>query len=172
MALATVDADGNPSVRMVLCNRIGVERGTFTMYTNRESRKARALKENPRAAIVFHWKGRQARIEGRVSWVSDEESDAYFASRPLEARLGAWASRQSEPIDSRASLLAGLEEVRKRFNASREEDRVPRPPYWGGIELLAASVELWVDRVGRIHDRAVWSRATPDAPWTVTRLQP
>lgn len=172
VALATVDADGRPSVRMVLCNHIDVARGAFTIYTNRESRKGRALAHDPRAAMTFHWPGRQVRIEGRVEWTPDEACDAYFASRPLEARLGAWASRQSRPVASRAALLAEVEAAAQRFQARREHDVVPRPPHWGGFTLVAESVELWVDRRGRIHDRAVWRREAEGGPWHATRLQP
>lgn len=172
VALATVDPDGRPSVRMVLCNEIDPDRGSFTMYTNLESRKARAVAHDPRAAVVFHWPGRQARVEGRVERTPDEVSDAYFATRPLEARLGAWASRQSEPIDSRADLVAAVEAMAERFDAHEESAAVPRPPHWGGLTLVAESVELWASRVGRIHDRAVWTRTTQGGPWTATRLQP
>lgn len=172
LALATVDPDGQPSVRMVLCNAIDPARGAFTMYTNRESRKGRALAADPRAAIAFHWPGRQVRVEGRVEWTPDDVCDAYFATRPLEARLGAWASRQSEPVGSRAELLAALAAVAERFDAREETDAVPRPPHWGGFTLVADAVELWVSRRGRIHDRAVWRRAGEARPWSVTRLQP
>ena len=172
IALATADPDGRPSVRMVLCNAIDPVRGTFTMYTNRESRKGRALAADPRAAIAFHWPGRQVRVEGRVEWTPDEVCDAYFASRPLEARLGAWASRQSEPVPSRAALLAELAAVADRFDAREEADVLPRPPFWGGFTLVADTVELWVSRRGRIHDRAAWRRAGEGLGWEVTRLQP
>ena len=172
VALATVDPDGRPSVRMVLCNAIDVARGAFTMYTNRESRKGRAIAHEKRAAIVFHWPGRQVRIEGVVEWTPDEACDMYFATRPLEARLGAWASRQSEAVASRAALLEQLESVTQRFGAHEESDVVPRPPHWGGFTLVAESIELWVSRKGRIHDRALWRRSQEGAPWTVVRLQP
>lgn len=172
VALATVDPDGRPSVRMILCSQIDAARGAFTMYSNRESRKGRALASDPRAAIAFHWPARQARVEGRVEWTPDEVSDAYFASRPLEARLGAWASRQSEPVASRSELLAAVVAAQARFGAVREEDVVPRPPHWGGLTLVAESVELWASRVGRVHDRAVWTRPAPREAWSATRLQP
>lgn len=170
VALATVDPDGRPSVRMVLCNEIDPEDASFTMYTNIESRKGRALHTEPRCAIVFHWPGRQARIEGRASLTAADRCDAYFATRPLEARLGAWASAQSEPIGSRAEILEKLAAVSKRFNAKNEADPVPRPPHWGGFTLVADSIELWVSREGRIHDRAVWQRE--GSAWLPTRLQP
>ncbi|HIF92319.1 MAG: pyridoxamine 5'-phosphate oxidase [Myxococcales bacterium] len=170
VALATVDADGRPSVRMVLCNEIEPEAAEFTMYTNTQSRKGRAIRAEPRCAIVFHWPSRQARIEGRASLTPDEKCDAYFATRPLEARLGAWASAQSEPIGSRTEMLAKLADVSERFGATKEEDPVPRPPHWGGFTLVANSIELWVSREGRIHDRAVWQRS--EDTWVPTRLQP
>jgi pyridoxamine 5'-phosphate oxidase len=171
VALATVDPDGSPSVRMVLCSAIDVAAAAFTFYTNRESRKGLALAADPRAAIAFHWPGRQARIEGEARPCPDAVSDAYFAGRPLEARLGAWASRQSRSVDSRAALVAELEAMARRFDARAEEDVVPRPPHWGGYTLVARSIELWVSRRGRIHDRAQWRRGEGDH-WTPTRLQP
>lgn len=170
VALATADPDGRPSVRMVLCTHIDVEGGRFTFHSNRRSRKGRALAADPRAALAFHWGGRQARVEGEVELLADEESDRYFASRPLEARLGAWASRQGEPAASRATILAELEAVATRFGARAETDVVPRPRHWGGYVLVAHSVELWASRPGRIHDRALWVR--DGRGWKVTRLQP
>jgi pyridoxamine 5'-phosphate oxidase len=177
VALATVDPDGRPSVRMLLVSEIDVPGARFVFYTNRESRKGRALAADPRAAIVFNWPGRQARVEGVVAPTCDATSDAYFATRPLEARLGAWASRQSEPVASRAALLETLAEVAERFDARAESDVVPRPPHWGGYALRAEQVELWASRRGRIHDRALWSRVAAAAGttaerWDVTRLQP
>lgn len=170
VALATADPDGRPSVRMVLCNEIDPEAAAFTMYTNIDSRKGLALRAEPRCAIVFHWAARQARIEGSANLTPADRCDAYFATRPLEARLGAWASAQSEPIGSRAEILAKLDAVSKRFHATREEDAVPRPPHWGGFTLVADSIELWVNREGRIHDRVVWRRS--GKAWSPTRLQP
>lgn len=170
VALATVDPDGRPSVRMVLCSAIDVALGRFTMYSNLESRKGRALQAEPRAALVFHWGARQARVEGVVELTPAAECDAYFATRPLEARLGAWASRQSEPVASREVLLEKLREVADRFGATQEADVVPRPAHWGGLTLTAESVELWVSRTGRIHDRAVWRRTSEQ--FLATRLQP
>jgi len=172
VALATVDPDGRPAVRMVLCNAIDSERGVFTMYTNREGRKGRAIDHEPHASIAFRWPARQVRVEGRVERTPDAACDAYFATRPLEARLGAWASRQSEPVASRAAMLAELEVVAERFGARQESDPVPRPAHWGGFSLVADAVELWVSRRGRIHDRAVWKRAAEGQAWQVTRLQP
>ncbi len=174
IALATVDPDGAPSVRMVLCSEIDVAAGTFTFYSNRESRKGRALAAEPRAAIAFNWPKRQVRVEGTISLASDANSDAYFAARPLTARLGAWASRQSEPVASRAALVEALEAQAARFDARDEAAVVPRPPHWGGFVLSAEQVELWVSRKGRIHDRAVWSRVGEGAGsgWKAQRLQP
>jgi pyridoxamine 5'-phosphate oxidase len=170
VALATADPDGRPSVRMVLCVDIDVAAGAFTFHSNRDSRKGRALAADPRAALVFHWNGRQARVEGEVALASDDVSDRYFASRPLEARLGAWASRQSQPVASRAAVLDALESAAERFDARREDDVVPRPPFWGGFTLTASQVELWASRRGRIHDRALWQRI--GAGWRAQRLQP
>ena len=170
VALATVDSNGRPSVRMVLCNEIDPDSAAFTMYTNIESRKGRAIRAEPRCAIVFHWDSRQARIEGQATLTPTDKCDAYFATRPLEARLGAWASAQSEPVASRAEMLAKLDAVAKRFGASQEEDQVPRPPHWGGFTLVADSIEIWVSRRGRIHDRAVWERS--EGEWVAKRLQP
>lgn len=170
VALATVDPDGQPSVRMVLCNEIDPDAAAFTMYTNIESRKGRALRSESRCAIVFHWPSRQARIEGRAVLTPADRCDAYFATRPLESRLGAWASAQSEPIGSRAEILEKVRAVARRFDATREEDTVPRPPHWGGFTLIADAIEIWVSRDGRIHDRAVWRKTGND--WIPTRLQP
>jgi pyridoxamine 5'-phosphate oxidase len=181
VALATIDPDGRPSARMVLCNHIDTARGTFVMYTHRESRKGRALASNPRAAMVFHWAphSRSARVEGVVSFTPDADCDAYFATRPIDARIGAWASAQSEPIESRAALVARVEETARRFGVRLDdagEAEIPRPPHWGGYTLLADTVELWVSRRARIHDRAQWRRsldaAAPPTPWRVARLQP
>lgn len=170
VALATVDPDGRPSVRMVLCNEIDPDAAAFTMYTNIESRKGRAIRAEPRCAIVFHWASRQVRVEGQASLTPPEKCDAYFATRPLEARLGAWASAQSEPVGSRAEILEEVAAIADRFDARREEDVVPRPPHWGGFTLVAHSIEIWVSREGRIHDRAVWRHE--NGSWRATRLQP
>ncbi len=179
VALATVDPDGKPSVRMVLCNEIDVARGAFTMYTNLESRKARALRAHPQASIVFYWgpHDRQARVEGPVGFTPAAQCDAYFATRPLDAKINAWASRQSEPVESRAALLAVAQSEARRFGVAsdaRRAEPIPRPPFWGGYTLVAESVELWVSRPGRIHDRALWRRSLADepGPWRVMRLQP
>jgi pyridoxamine 5'-phosphate oxidase len=181
VSLATVDPDGRPSARMVLCNQIDVARGGFVMYTNRESRKGRALAAHPYAAIVFHWgpHNRSARVEGRVEFTADEDCDAYFATRPVDAQIGAWASEQSEAIGSRAELVEKIEFQAKRFGVTlddRGDSQIPRPPHWGGFTLVADAVELWVSRPARIHDRALWQRSSPNrdesTSWDASRLQP
>lgn len=166
MTLATATPDGVPSARMVLLKDFDA-RG-FTFYTNYASRKGRELEANPRAAAVFFWPPfyRQVRLSGRVERVSAEESDAYFHSRPREAQLGAWASRQSERLESRAALEAQFERVQKEF-AGREP---PRPPFWGGYRLVPAEFEFWQGRVARLHDRLLYTR-TADG-WAMSRLSP
>ncbi|WP_294319209.1 pyridoxamine 5'-phosphate oxidase [uncultured Sphingomonas sp.] len=156
MALATADAAGRPSVRMVLLKGHG--RDGFVFYTNREGRKAADLAANPNAALLFHWKSlrRQIRIEGPVTLASDAESDAYFASRGRDSQLGAWASDQSRPLADRATFEARFAEVQNRF----EGQDVPRPPFWGGYRVTPAVIEFWQDRAHRLHERRVF---TPDA---------
>ena len=155
MALATVDAAGQPSVRMVLLKGHGPD--GFVFYTNRESRKAGELAAVPRAALLFHWKSlrRQIRIEGAVTRVTDAESDAYFASRGRDSQLGAWASDQSRPLDARATFEARYEEARARF----EGGAVPRPPHWGGYRVAPEQIEFWRDREHRLHERRLFVRA-------------
>ena len=181
VALATVDPDGSPSARMVLCNAIDVRRGAFVMYTNRESRKGRALDAHPRAAIVFYFihAGRQVRVEGNVERTPDDACDAYFATRPVDAQVGAWASRQSEPIASREELVTRVEREAERFGVrlgDQHEEGIPRPSHWGGFTLVADVIELWVSRPARIHDRVVWTRpagaAGAGGSWQSQRLQP
>lgn len=154
MSLATVDADGQPSVRMVLLKGHGPD--GFVFYTNRESRKGEALEANPRAALLFHWKSlrRQVRIEGPVEWVDDATSDAYFASRPRDSRIGAWASDQSRPMDSRATFLARI----AKFAAKYAVGEVPRPPHWGGYRVIPQRIEFWVDKKSRLHERTIYIR--------------
>ena len=166
MTLATAAPDGAPSARMVLLKGAGTE--GFDFYTSFDSRKGLELAANPRAALVFWWGPleRQVRIEGRVARLPDREADAYFATRPLESRIGAWASEQSAPIDGRHILEARAEEVRERFPA----DEVPRPPYWGGFRVGPDYVEFWQGRPGRLHDRLCYLRAGDG--WTVQRLAP
>jgi pyridoxamine 5'-phosphate oxidase len=165
-ALATADARGRPSVRMVLVK--GVDERGFLFFTNRESRKARELAENPAAALCFHWPAieEQVRVEGAVSLASDAEADAYFATRPRESRLGAWASRQSAPLASRAALEAELAHVEARFGAGE----IPRPAFWGGYRIAPERIEFWRSAPGRLHHRERYER--DGAGWTVTLLQP
>ena len=190
MVLATADQSGHPSARVVLCKEIAPEPGILTFYTNYHSRKGRELQANPRAAIVMHWDQlhRQVRVEGRIVRASAAESDAYFATRNWQSRLGAWASQQSEPIGSRAELLRNVAKTALRLalpvpgGDERERDpglRIARPPHWGGLQLWAEAVELWVEGSARIHDRARWQRTLTagaagfePGPWSVTRLQP
>lgn len=185
MVLATVSPEGRPSARVVLCKGIEPAQGFIVFFTNYDSRKGRELNANGRAAVVIHWDHlhRQIRIEGRVVKAPAADSDAYFASRAFESRIGAWASQQSQPVASRAELLHAVEQTRQRLGVnernSGKDTLVPRPPNWGGFRLWADAVELWVEGDARIHDRARWTRTlTPrgenfDAsPWTATRLQP
>ncbi len=152
MALATADAEGRPSVRMVLLKGHG--RDGFVFYTNREGRKAGELAANPHAALLFHWKSlrRQIRIEGAVTLASDAESDAYFATRSRDSQLGAWASDQSRPLDRRETFEARFEEVKARF----EGREVPRPPHWGGYRVTPERIEFWQDRAHRLHERRLF----------------
>jgi pyridoxamine 5'-phosphate oxidase len=187
MVLATVDARGQPSARVVLCKEIDPDSGCVLFYTNYRSQKGRELAANPRAALVFHWdhRHRQVRAEGVVAPLTDAESDVYFRSRPWQSRLGAWASAQSQPVDSRAELGRKVTEAAARFGipyggpGTAEPEGVvvdvPRPAHWGGYRLRVEAMELWVEGEFRIHDRARWTRdpAAAGAPrWTVTRLQP
>jgi pyridoxamine 5'-phosphate oxidase len=167
MTLCTVDPDGRPSARTVLLKGLD-ERGAV-FHTNRRSRKGRALEANPRAALVFHWDLllRQVTIEGRVEPVSEAESDAYFATRPRSSRLSAWASRQSEPVESRAALDAAAQEVEARF----EGQDVPRPPYWGGYRVSLDRLEFWAGRPFRLHDRIEFI-ADGQGGWRRRRLFP
>jgi pyridoxamine 5'-phosphate oxidase len=165
MSLATVSAEGTPDARIVLLK--GLEQGGFTFYTNYRSRKARQLEARPAACLVFLWAEleRQVRIEGTVGKLSAQEADQYFASRPLGARLSAWASAQSEPVASRAQLEKSLEEARARFN-----EQPPRPPHWGGYRLVPQRIEFWQGRADRLHDRLLYARA--GTAWRMERLAP
>jgi pyridoxamine 5'-phosphate oxidase len=168
MTLATVDAEGLPDARMVLCK--GANARGIVFYTNIESAKGRELNSQPRAATLFHWKSlrRQARFRGAISEVTEEESDAYFASRPRGSQIGAWASQQSRPLPSRADLEAAVESYERRF-ASAE---VPRPEYWRGYRLAPVEIEFWRDRPCRLHERIRFTRPTPEATWEKRLLYP
>ncbi len=166
MALSTVDADGAPDSRMVLLKEVDA-RG-FTFYSNRESAKGGQLAVHPRAALLFHWKSlrRQVRIRGAIEPVTEAEADAYFASRARASRIGAWASDQSRPLDSRATLEAAVARETARFEGAD----VPRPERWTGWRVIPGSVEFWRDRPFRLHDRLRFERSGEG--WTRTRLQP
>ncbi|MES3099658.1 pyridoxamine 5'-phosphate oxidase [Sphingomonas faeni] len=166
VALATADAEGRPSVRMVLLKGHGPD--GFVIYTNRESRKAGELAANPQGALLFHWKSlrRQIRIEGPVSWATDEESDAYFASRGRDSQLGAWASEQSRPLDSRETFEQRFIEMTAKF----EGQDVPRPPHWGGYRVTPTRIEFWQDRAHRLHERRLFTRE--DGNWNEGLLFP
>ena len=190
MVLATVDDRGQPSARVVLCKEISTRAGFILFYTNYRSRKGGELSRNPRAAAVFHWdhQHRQLRAEGRVQQLSDAENDAYFRTRPWQSRLGAWASQQSQPVQSREALVEAVAREAERFGipyagpGSAEPEAVavdvPRPENWGGFRLYTDAIELWVEGEFRIHDRARWVRTLQDPPssgataWVATRLQP
>ncbi|AOR68900.1 pyridoxamine 5'-phosphate oxidase [Burkholderia stabilis] len=168
MTLATVGDDGRPSARIVLIK--GVDERGFVFFTNYESRKGRDLAAHPHAALLFYWieLERQVRIEGRIEKTSAEESDRYFASRPLGSRIGAWASEQSAVIDSRATL-----EAREKAVSERYGDTPPRPPHWGGYRLVPDAIEFWQGRPSRLHDRLLYTRDANAAPgWTISRLSP
>ncbi len=166
VALATADAEGRPSVRMVLLKGHGPD--GFVIYTNRESRKAGELSANPQGALLFHWKSlrRQIRIEGPVSHATDAESDAYFASRGRDSRIGAWASEQSRPLDSRETFERRVEEMTAKF----EGQDVPRPPHWGGYRVTPTRIEFWQDRAHRLHERRLFVRE--DGNWSEGLLFP
>ena len=166
MTLATATPDGKPSARVVLLK--GFDEHGFVFYTNYEGRKARELELNPNCSLVFYWGEleRQVRIEGRTVRVSDEESDAYFDSRPRGSRLGAWASEQSRPVESRAKLEECLKELEEEY----EGREVPRPPFWGGYRVEPERMEFWQGRENRLHDRLLYTRS--DEGWEITRLQP
>ncbi|ALK09735.1 pyridoxamine 5'-phosphate oxidase [Blastochloris viridis] len=167
MALATVDADGLPNVRMVLLK--GIDARGFVFYTNTESQKGRELTGQPKAAAVFHWKSlrRQVRVRGPVEQVSDAEADAYFASRPRGSRIGAWASAQSRPLESRFALEAAVATTTARYALGA----VPRPPHWTGFRILPVSIEFWHDRPFRLHDRVQFRRESGRG-WQKARLYP
>ena len=168
MALATVDADGLPDVRMVLLK--GVDPQGFVFYTNTESAKGRELAGNAKAAVVFHWKSlrRQVRVRGPVEQVTSDEADAYFRSRPRDSRLGAWASQQSRPLESRFALEKAVALAAARYPIGD----VPRPPYWTGFRIRPLYLEFWQDKPFRLHERTVFRRSTPEGSWSSERLYP
>ncbi len=168
MALATVDETGMPNVRMVLLK--GADARGFVFYTNLTSAKGRELQANPKAALCFYWKSlhKQVRIRGPVHPVSDAEADAYFASRPRGSRIGAWASKQSAPLESRFAL----EKRVAAFGAKYAVGPVPRPPFWSGFRLVPLEMEFWRAGAFRLHDRVVFRRDEAGAPWIKTRLYP
>jgi len=166
MTLATVDAHGAPDARMVLLKGFGPE--AFRFFTNLSSAKARHLEATPRAALVLYWRelDRQVRIRGPVEPLPEASSDEYFASRPHDAQVGAWASPQSEPLPDRAALDARVEEVEERFSAGK----VPRPPFWGGYALRPEEIEFWQGQAARLHDRFLYTREADG--WRLERLAP
>jgi pyridoxamine 5'-phosphate oxidase len=168
MTLATVDSDGLPDARMVLLK--GADERGFVFFTNTQSQKGRELDAHPKAALVFHWKSlnRQVRVRGPVERVDAGEADAYFATRPKQAQIGAWASKQSSPLESRLAF----EKAIAVYAAKYAIGAVPRPPYWSGFRIVPLVIEFWHDRPFRLHDRIEFRRAGPGAAWTKTRLYP
>jgi pyridoxamine 5'-phosphate oxidase len=168
MCLATVDADGLPNARMVLLK--GFDHDGFVFYTNRESAKGQELAAHSLAAGVLHWKSlrRQFRFRGPVEWVSENESDAYFASRARDSRIGAWASQQSRPLESRFALEKAVAVHAAKFNIGA----VPRPPHWGGYRIRPVEIEFWTDKPFRLHERLRYTREKPEGEWTVEALYP
>lgn len=167
IALSTVDADGMPNVRMVLLKDI--EADAFVFYTNYGSVKAQEIEQAGKAAFVMHWKSlrRQIRVRGTVSRADGAEADAYYDSRSLKSRLGAWASRQSQPLESRASLMAEVAKV-----TASQGTHPSRPPFWGGFRIVPTEIEFWADGAFRLHDRFRWSRDYAQSAWNIQRLQP
>lgn len=167
LALATVDEDGLPDVRMVLLK--GFDEKGFVFYTNFESAKGREILSSMKAAMCFHWKSlrRQVRVRGPVEVVTDEEADAYYATRPRGSRIGAWASKQSRPLESRFALEKAVAEYTARYAIGE----IPRPRHWSGFRIVPSSIEFWHDRPFRLHDRIVFSRTEGDG-WSKSRLYP
>jgi pyridoxamine 5'-phosphate oxidase len=168
MTLATVDKNGMPNSRVVLLK--GLDARGFVFYTNFESVKGQELLANPKASLCFHWKSlrRQVRIRGAAEPVSTAEADAYYASRPLGSRIGAWASQQSRPLKSRQELIEAVARFEKEFEGMNPA----RPRYWSGFRVIPLEIEFWADRPFRLHDRVSFTRETPDLHWTKTRLYP
>ena len=168
MALATVDPDGLPNVRMVLMK--GWDEAGFVFYTNTESAKGRELLSGKKAALVLHWKSlrRQVRVRGPVETVSEAEADEYFRSRPRDSRIGAWASQQSRPLDSRFALEKAVATNATKYAIGN----VPRPPHWTGFRIHPVEIEFWQDKPFRLHDRVVFRRSSPEGGWSKARLYP
>jgi len=168
MAIATVDGSGLPNVRMVLLK--GFDERGFVFYTNLGSVKAHEIDGAPKAALTFYWKTlqRQVRARGAVEPVSAEDADAYFASRSPMAQIGAWASKQSSPLESRMAFEKAIARYTAKFGIST----VPRPPFWSGYRVMPQEIEFWQERLYRLHDRIAFTRADPAAPWSKTRLYP
>lgn len=167
IALSTVDADGLPNARMVLLKDI--EDAAFVFYTNYGSAKAQEVDQAGKAAFVMHWKSlrRQVRVRGLVSREDGAQADAYYASRSLKSRLGAWASDQSQPLDSRGTLMAKVAKITAQHGTAPK-----RPPFWGGFRIVPLEIEFWADGAYRLHDRFVWRRTTPSGAWEINRLNP
>lgn len=167
IALSTVDAEGMPNVRMVLLKEI--EADAFVFYTNYDSRKGQEIAASGKAAFVMHWKSlhRQIRVRGTVTREDGEKADAYYASRSLKSRLGAWASKQSQPLGSRTDLMAEVAKVTARLGPNP-----PRPPFWGGFRITPTEIEFWADGAFRLHDRFRWVRPVEKDSWEISRLNP
>ena len=187
MAIATSNSQGLPNVRMVLCKEINTEEGYVVFYTNYNSVKSLEIKENPKCSALFHWDklGYQIRIRGEILQSPDEENDTYFASRHLGSQVGAWASNQSNPVEDREALDDQFKKILDRFNLTSEsiiqnEQKIPRPPNWGGYRLWIEEIEFWLNQKDRLHDRLHFRRALnissegieTEKKWTVKRLQP
>jgi pyridoxamine 5'-phosphate oxidase len=168
MTLATVDPSGMPDARVMLCKQAD-ERG-FVFFTNAQSAKGRELAATAKAAVLFHWKSlrRQVRVRGAVAMIGESETDAYFATRPRQSRVGAWASQQSRPLESRAKLLEAVASYTEKFG----EGAIPRPAYWRGYRLTPTEIEFWHDGEFRLHDRVLFKRAREGEPWSRERLFP
>ena len=187
MAIATSNSQGLPNVRMVLCKEINTEEGYVVFYTNYNSVKSMEIKENPKCSALFHWDklGYQIRIRGEILQSTDKENDAYFASRHLGSQVGAWASNQSNPVEDRQALDDQFRKILDRFNLTsesitRNEQKIPRPPHWGGYRLWIEEIEFWLNQKDRLHDRLHFRRTLTisnegieaEKNWTVKRLQP